>query len=308
MKAIAVLYLLQEVLAETRPSMKNLPLCLIVLCLFFSGCSSHATDTDGKALNATGAASATPNGPKAMPDVAAMIERLVTQDGCKDFSAEMRMTAQGESGRREQVDFRIQRKNDANRSATFLTVVAPKEDTDKAILAFEPADGPTEAFSYLSGLKKLARMNSARQLGFRGAKVTIQELLAMQLGQYTHDAGERTVVGEELLIKVEFKQKPDRNLAFPRIVGFFKEENQEPTRFDLYNEQDELQKQVAIVEIKSIQKYRTITGVAIDDLQQKLKLKLDTRKIEYDTGLAESLFTESRLKKHITSAGNRLIQ
>jgi hypothetical protein len=65
---------------------------------------------------------------------------------------------------------------------------------------------------------------------------------------------------------------------------------------------------VTIEEVKSIQNHQTITDITIDDLQQKLKLKLETRKIEYDSGLADSLFTEDHLKHYITSAGNRLIQ
>jgi outer membrane lipoprotein-sorting protein len=281
--------------------MKKFPPLLLLLCLFFTACSGPASDPPLSGPSASESL-------RPVPDVAPMVARLVTLDGAKDLTADMRMTAENESGKREQVDFRLQRKNAEGRAMTFLTVLSPKEDADKAILAIEPADGPTEAYSYLAGLRKLARMNSDRQLGFRGAKVTIQELLAMQLGQYDFEPGQRASLAGESLLKVEFKQKPFRNLAFPRIVGFFREADGQPARFELFNSRDEILKQVTVTEVKAIQNHQMITNVSIEDLQQKLKLRLETRKIEFDTGLSDDLFTQDRLKSHITSAGTKLIQ
>ncbi len=233
---------------------------------------------------------------------------MTTQDGCQDFTAEMRMTSVDEAGKRDQIDFKVQRKYSGDRALTFLIVLAPREESDKAFLAIEEADKPTEAFSYLAGLKRLTKLNSDKQLGFRGARVTVQELLGMQLNQYTHDAGERVNEGNEQLIEVEFKEKPYLGLAFPRVVGYFREKDRQPARFDLYDASNELQKTVKIEEVKQIQNRQTITKVAIDDLKQKLKLELETRKIEYDRGLPDSIFTESYLKNFISGASRRLDQ
>jgi len=276
---------------------------LILLCLLLNACTGSSSHPVASPPEAPASPTAKP-----LPDAGAMIKRMIAQDGSKDFTAEMRMISENEKGKREQVEFRIQRKFSADGAATFFTVLSPKEDTDKAILALEKTDEPTEAFSYLAGLKKLARLSSDRQLGYRSAKVTVQELLAMELGQYEHTAGERVTVEGDPQIKIEFKQKPDRNLAFPRIVGYFREQNEQPVRFEMYDDRDELRKKMSVTEVKSIQNRQTITGVAIEDLAQKLTLRLETSKVEYDRGLADSLFTEDRLKKHITAAGQKLIQ
>lgn len=243
---------------------------------------------------------------KPLPDVGAMVQRMVTQDGCKDFTAEMRMVAENAEGKRDQVDFRLQRKYSENGAATFLTVLSPKEESDKAILAVEKNNQPTEAFSYLAGLKRLAKLDSARQLGFRGAKVTVQELLGMELGKYSHDAGKREMVDGEPFIKVEFKAKYDLGLAFPRIIGYFQEKDQAPARFELFGENGELSKKVTIEEVKPIQNHQTIARLTIEDLGQKLKLKLEMRKIEFDKGLSDKLFTEQNLKSSVTSSGKKL--
>lgn len=271
---------------------------LLFLCLLIAACNDSSLPPEPPKGET---ASASP-----LPDVSAMIRRMVTQDGSKDFTAEMRMTAEAADGKHDQIEFRVQRKYSAEGASTFLTVLSPKQETDKALLAIEKAGQPTEAFSYLAGLKKLAKLDSSRQLGFRGAKVTVQEMLGMELGQYSHDTGARETADGESLIKVEFKQKNGLSLAFPRIVGYFHEKDQSPARFELFGENGELSKKANIEEIKTIQNHQTVTRVAIEDVAQKLKVKLETRKIEYDKGLADKIFTEENLKTSVTSASQKL--
>lgn len=275
---------------------------LVLLCALLCGCGGGGSTSNENAYANTSTT------PAPLPDVSAIIKRMITQDGCRDFTAEMRMVSEGENGKRDYIEFKVQRKYAGARALTFLSVLAPREDTDKALLAVEEADQPTEAFSYLAGLKKLTKINSDRQLGFHGAKVTVQEMLAMELGQYNHSAGERVNSDGESLIKVEFKEKTYRNLAYPRIVGFFREKDQSPAKFELYDARDELQKRVKIEEVKPIQNRQTITRLAIEDLQQKLNVKVETRRIEYDRGLPDNLFTEERLKSFINNAARRLDQ
>jgi outer membrane lipoprotein-sorting protein len=276
---------------------------LILLCASFCGCGAEPASNASK--NSSPAAATIP---APLPDVGAMVKRMITQDGCKDFTAEMFITTEGQNGAREQIEFKAQRKYSADRILTFLSVLAPAEDTNKALLAIERPDQPTEAFSYLAGLKKLTKITSDRRLGYRNAKVAVQDMLGMELGQYDHGAGARVKPDGESLVKVEFKEKPWRNMAYSRIVGFFHEKDQSPAKFELYDHRDELQKLVKVEEIKPIQSRQTITRLAIEDLEQKLKVKVETRKIEYDRGLPDSLFTEERLKSVISDAVQRLDQ
>ena len=276
---------------------------LILLCGSLCGCGA-GTASDAHKDSSQLAVTI----PAPLPDAGAMVKRLITQDGCKDFTAEMRITTERQNGAREQIEFRAQRKYAADRTVTFLSVLAPAEDTNKALLAVERPDQPTEAFSYLAGLKRLTKITSDRRLGYHNAKVAVQDMLGMELGQYDHGAGARVKPDGESLIKIEFKEKPWRNLAYPRIVGFFREKDQTPASFELYDHRDELQKLVKVEEVKPIQNRLTITRLAIDDFQQKLKVKVETRKVEYDRGLPDNLFTEERLKSVTSDAAQRLDQ
>lgn len=274
---------------------------LLLLNIFLCACGSSSPEGasnpggDKKAETATAP----------LPDAGKMVKRMITQDGCKDFVAEMRMTSESADGKRDHVDVRLQRKYSANSVATFMTVLSPKEEANKAILAIEDNEKPTEAFSYLAGFKKLTTLNSSRSLGFRGAKVTVQELLGMELGHYSHDAGERVNEDGESLIKIVFQAKPDLNLVFPRIVGYFREKEEAPARFELFGENGDLAKKMVIVEMKLIQNRQTVTQVTIEDVTQNLKLKMETQKIEYDRGLPDRIFTQEHLKNVITEASSK---
>lgn len=285
----------------TRNSPSILIIACTLLCAVNIACNSNHPNEISKEVPA-----ATPENP--LPDIAKMIKRMTTQDGCRNFIAEMRLTVKDNQRKEEPVDFKILRKYTDQGAMTFLTVLAPIRETDKAFLAIEQKGQPTQALTYLPGLKKLSRLNSARQLGIGNAKVSIQELLGMELNQYSYAPGERVAENDEQLIKVEFKEDPVLGLAYPRIIGYFREKDQHPARFELYDESDELQKRVTIEKIKPVEGHQTITGLAIDDLAHERTFKLETRKIEYDRNLADSIFTENHLKAYIDDASRRLDQ
>jgi hypothetical protein len=241
-------------------------------------------------------------------DVGQLIRRLTTQDGCRDSTAEMRFSFTGEGGRREQLDFRLQRQYAPARTATLLTVTSPREESEKALLALERPGQMTEAFSYLAGLRRLARLTSSNTLNFRGARVHVQELLGLELGQYTPASPERVSQEGESLAKVEFTEKFDRQLAFPRLTGFFREDGQSPVRFALYNSRGELVKTIQVEEVKTIQGYRTLTRLAIEDHKESRQMHLETLSIKYDRALPDAIFSEDHLIKIVSEASRRLIQ
>lgn len=244
----------------------------------------------------------------ALPDVAVLIKKLATQDGVKDASAEMRMQLEEADGKRSQLEFQLQRKYTAERTATFLKVTAPREDSDKALLAIEKPQTATEATSYLAGLKKLAKLGSSNTLNFHDSKVSVQELLGMELGQYTFTAGERVKVDGVELLKTEGKAPADRNLAYPRLLVYFDAATQQPARFEVFDDSGELLKTTRVEEVKPIQGHQTITKVAVEEHLTKRKVRLETRSIKYDQNLADKIFTEDNLKSVITSQSQKLAQ
>ena len=244
-----------------------------------------------------------------LPDINSVIKKLTTLDGAQDVSAEMRMQVESADGKRAQLEFNLQRKFTPEQAATFIRVTAPREESDKAILAIEKPDQATEATSYLAGLKKLAKLKSDNYVTFREAKVTIQELLGMELAQYDFAAAERVTDKEgngATLIKAEGKAKANRNLAYPRMVVFFSDDQQEPVRFEVFDEKNELVKRATFEPMQTVQNKRMVSRVTFDDLAAKRKSVIETRGVKFDQNLSPRLFTEDNLKGIISNASAKL--
>lgn len=280
------------------------PLVLISLALL----NACATSPDSNEIASVAGSAKVSNQP--VPDLTPIINKLALQGGCKDSTAEMRLTFTGENGRQEQLDFRLQRRYSPDQIATLLTVLSPREESSKSLLMFEKNNQPTEAISYLAGLKSLTRFGSDRVLNFRGSRSTVQELLGLELNQYEIKKAERINDGGEALIKVEMNEEKDSHLAFPQMTAFFREASHgiEPSRFELQNSRGEVLRIVRVTEYKNIQGYPAITRAEIEDKAQKQNLELTIRDIKYDRALAPALFTEDYLIKTVTEASKKLIQ
>ncbi len=238
-----------------------------------------------------------------------LLQRLATQDGCRDSTADMRLSFTDADGKPQQMDFRLQRKYEGDKVSTLLTVLAPKEESEKALVAFEAAGQPTDALSYLAGLKKVAHLKSNNPLNFRGARNTVQEMLGMELGKYELVASQfLSEPGNDATWVAELKEKSGMNLSYPKMEVVFGGTVSQPLRFILFDARGEKAKTIQVAEIKQVQNRQTLMRLDIEDHKQKQKLQLQTRSIKYDTNPPASLFTEANLIKIVTAASQKAIQ
>ena len=287
--------------------MKQISLLCALILLFagFLGCDSTAP---APLTSSSSPITATSSFSKA--EAEKLIQRLATQDGCKDSNAEMRLSFTDAEGKPQQMDFRLQRKYDGGKVSTLMTIISPAEESEKALLAFEEEGKPTDAISYLAGLKKVAHLKSDNPLNFRGSKSSVQEMLGMEFGKYEIVSANVVVkAGDtEGRMEVELKAKSGMSLSFPKIVVGFTADGSKIQSFDLYDSRNEKVKSIIAREVKAIQNYQTITAMDLEDHRNNLKLKLETRNIKYDTNLSASLFTEANLIKNVTAASQKQIQ
>ena len=275
---------------------------IIVAGLCLSACSQQS----GTPPQATAPANTSPSPSTPSPDK--LLKRISIPDGARDSTADMRLTVELPGGRRGVLEFRLQRKYSPDSVSTFLQVTAPREQTDQALLAIERPGKPTEATSYLAGLKKLAKLSSSSTLTFQETKVTVQELLALELGQYTSAEGERATEDSQAVVKYKLTAPAGRGLAFPQITAWFRESDMTPVKFELFDERGALQKTAKIEQVTEIEGHQTVMRSAIQDLPQNRTLSLETRAIKFNQGLNAELFTEEHLMAVINGASRRLLE
>jgi outer membrane lipoprotein-sorting protein len=283
--------------------MKHTSLFCFFAFLLLVCASCDSTSTSSPMPNSTTASPANTAAAFPKEEAEKLIQRLATQDGCKDSNAEMRLSFTDTEGKPQQMDFRLQRKYEPGKVSTLMTVISPAEESEKALVAFEEDGKPTNAISYLAGLKKVAQLKSDNPLNFRGSKSTVQEMLGMELDKY--EIVNTSVANGAILI--ELKSKDGLSLSYPRIDVTFAEADKKPVKFEFYDRKEKV-KTIQVTEVKAVQNYQTLSNLSIEDHRNNLKLKLETRNIKYDTNLPASLFTEANLIKTVTAASQKQIQ
>ena len=286
---------------------------LLTIVLALVGCESS---TETKIVTAPPAAVTPGNtSPSTFPKEEAekLIQRLATQDGCKDSTAEMRLSFTDAEGKPQQMDFRLQRKFEAGKISSLMTVLSPKEESEKALLVFEEEGKPTDAISYLAGLKKTAHLKSDNPLNFRGSKSTVQEMLGLELGKYEITSTEPgNGIPDKPFLTIYLEPKKGENLAFPKISVNYNQNSSDkqlvPSSFVLSDSQGKAIKRMEISETAKIGNYNSVKMINVTDARNNLKLKLETRSIKYDTNLPSSIFTEAQLIKTVTAATAKLVQ
>jgi Outer membrane lipoprotein-sorting protein len=193
-----------------------------------------------------------------------------------------------------------------------MTVLSPKEESEKAMLVFEEEGKPTDAISYLSGLKKTAHLKSDNPLNFRGSKSTVQEMLGLELGKYEITSTELgNGIPDKSFLTINLEQKKGEGIAYPKIaVSYNKNTSGElvPSIFVLSDSQGKTAKKMEITETTKVGNYNSVKVINVSDARNNLNLKLETRSIKYDTNLPSSLFTEAQLIKSVTAATAKLVQ
>lgn len=276
-------------------------IALLILCPLLLVGTACRQDAHSEAVPASPSVSTAPG----LPDQAAIekaVRRVISYDDSRDLTALMHLTGTDATGRKERIELRVERQFDATAQRSFLSVLAPAEEIDKALLAIQTAGQPTEAFSYLPGLKKLAKLSSSRTVGFRGARVTVQELLGLELGQYDFEVAGLAEEEGRGLVRIVFNEKPDLGMAFPRIRAAFDRQTLVPVSFELEGTGGEILKRIRVEKTEEIESKLTLTRFSIEDLAQQLNLTLELDNVDYDRGIKTELFTEERLKRTVSAA------
>ena len=306
-KYVGEVYAMKITVGEFLATMKkNFALFGLSFTLLFNACNSSSPPPPPTASPAT--ATATANVGMTKEAAEKLIKQLATQGGCKDSTADMRLSFTDAEGKAQQMDFRLQRKYEGSKVATLMTVQAPKEESEKALLVFQEEGKPTDVISYLAGLKKVAHLKSDNPLNFRGSKSTVQEMLGMELGNYEVVGANAVTVAGASEWQLELKAKSGLSLSYPKVIVAYDASGAKLQRFELSDSRAEKVKTIAVREVKAMQNYQTITAMEIEDHKHNQKLKLETRSIKYDTNLAPALFTEANFIKTVTAASQKQLQ
>lgn len=236
-----------------------------------------------------------------------IIQRFQQQFSHRPFSAQIKISFLGDEGRPEEILVRVLRRPSADQTRTFMHIVSPVSESKQAMLVIERPGQKTEVISYLAGLRRIVRLSTGRRLSYKGASVSVQELIGGELYNYDHTlTGVRVIDGVPTYV-VESHLKADRESDYPRMVGFYRQDTFMPMTVELYNVRGERERIARFTEIATVEGQPTIRRVEIESVPDGRHFTLETVELTYEE-LPEALFTEAHLIEVITRAAQEILR
>ncbi|WP_084604828.1 outer membrane lipoprotein-sorting protein [Desulfonatronum thioautotrophicum] len=220
-------------------------------------------------------------------------DRDVGQDSRSLVRMEL-ISARGQSRIRE---MEVLTREDGPILMTFIRFTSPADISGTGFLSIEDGQGGTEQFLYLPALNRTRRI-AATQKGrsFVNTDFTYEDMERRPVDDSEHAVtGSETIEGVETWI-LESRPKPSSDSQYSLIRLWVAKDLHVPLKINFFDQRDRHVKQYRVQRLENIQGIWTETRVIMEDLTSGHSTVLETRSIEYNVGLPESLFTQQNLE------------
>jgi len=201
------------------------------------------------------------------------------------------------NGQKRNRELNISTSERGEQRKSLFRFTAPADIQGTGFLAVEDGRGGTEQFLYLPALKRTRRIVAGQKgRSFVNTDFTFEEMERRPVENSEHSiAGEETLNGVLCWI-LESRPKPGTDSQYFMIRAWVAQEMLLPLRMDFFTEGKEPIKRYTVLKLENIQEIWTETKVVMEDLTSGHKTVLETTKIQYNTGIPDSAFTQQTLE------------
>ena len=226
-----------------------------------------------------------------------LAQRVYDRDVGQDSRSLVRMeliSARGQSRVRE---MEVLTREDEPILMTFIRFTSPADISGTGFLSIEDGQGGTEQFLYLPALNRTRRIAATQ----KGRSFVNTDFTYEDMERRPVDDSEHAVTGSEVIEGVqawvlESRPKAESDSQYGLVRLWVAKDLDVPLKIDFFDKRDRHIKQYRVQRLENIQGIWTETRVLMEDLTSGHSTVLETRNIEYNVGLPESLFTQQNLE------------
>ena len=195
-----------------------------------------------------------------------------------------------------QLNISVLEKNGAR--STLLRFISPADIQGTGFLAVEDGQGGTDQFLYLPALNRTRRIVAGQKSrSFVNTDFTYEDMERRPV-----DDSEHIIVGDESLNNVqcwimESRPKAGTDSQYSMVRTWVARDMLLPLRVDFFTGADTPIKRYLVLQLENIQDIWTETKVVMEDLHSGHKTIMETNKIQYNTGVSDSTFTQQSLER-----------
>jgi hypothetical protein len=205
-------------------------------------------------------------------------------------------------GTRERVLELVQKKYEDDTSKTILFFNSPPEIKDTGFLQWVDPHSQNQQWLYLPELKRVRQISgSSKRESFMGTDFSYEDLaIASEILDWTEADAEAEIereepCGAEKCWVIAFTPKA-KELAYARLRAWL-DDQYRLRRFEFQNDKGDVLKRLEILDIRNVGAVPTAFRFEMDNLRGGSRTIVVFEEVKYDTGVADSMFTERRLEK-----------
>ena len=223
----------------------------------------------------------------------------------QDGRAQVKMTITDKQGRERKRSLTILRldaaksdelKNNAYEGGQkfYVYFKRPADVSKMAFLVWKHLEQDDDRWLYLPALDLVKRIAASdKRTSFAGSDFFYEDVSGRRLDEDTHELLDTT---DNYYIVKNTPKKPEK-VEFAYYKMFIHKSSFIPVQVEYYDDQGNRYREAKALGVDTIQGFPTVTKASMENLRTGSKTIMQYRKVEYDIGLGDELFSERFLRK-----------
>ncbi|MFC1666365.1 outer membrane lipoprotein-sorting protein [Candidatus Omnitrophota bacterium] len=229
-------------------------------------------------------------------DIVEKANKVAYYEG-SDGKAEVSMVITDSQGRTREKKFVILRMDieDAKEQKYYVYFKEPSDVQDMVYMVWKHLDGDDDRWLYLPALDLVRRVAASdKRSSFVGSDFLYEDVSGRSLDMDLHELVESDREG---YYKIKNTPKEESGIDFKYYHVWIDRSNFMPMKAEYYDEQGRPYRIVEALEVGDIEGHPTVIKSKVTDLSSGSSTVLEFKKIDYDIGLSDDIFTERYLRR-----------
>lgn len=218
-------------------------------------------------------------------------------DQAKDTKSEMVMTLIDKKGAKRERKLQSYAKSyDNGDKKALMFFESPADVKGTSFLMWSVKGKDDQQWLYLPALQRVRQISSSG----KGDSFMGSEFSFYDMGTRNVDDNEYKLLKEEAVDGLPcyvIESKPKKVEFYSRVVTWFRKDNFLPAKMDFYDTKGAYLKQGFMSKVVTIKGINTPTHIEMKNVQNGRSTTLDLNNIQYDTGLADDIFTQRYMQR-----------
>ena len=218
----------------------------------------------------------------------------------KDMKTRVYMKLISKDGRERVREMAMLRKNyqEGGDQKYFIYFYQPQDVRDMTFMVYKYTGKDDDRWLFMPALNMVRRIAANdKRSSFVGSDFTYEDISGRDIEDDNHSMAKEEKIGDRDAYVIKSAPKDEKGADFSYKLSWIDKNSSLPLKEEYYDKRGELYKVFTAEEIKDIQGFPVITMRTMKDMKTGHRTEVEFKKVEFNVGLEDDLFTERYLKK-----------